>query len=183
MPRRAFTLIELLVVISLITLLISMTLPSLGKSKRVARTAVCLTSQHQMAIGTDAYTVDNKGFYPPYDNVNNLRYESFWMTVYDKYHGDDRIRDCPETIEDPRVWGTAHLRWGPAPALDREHLAVEPDTLRTGPGIQSRHPLNARHDIRVRLGRGLPSMGADMHDGGPDYRFGLVGIPIPNPHP
>jgi hypothetical protein len=111
----AFTLMELLVVITIIVLLISMLSPALQSAKKETRTTICMTALRQMTIGTDAYIIDNRGFYPPYDNSGGLKYSSFWMTIYDKYHRDDRIRDCPETIEHPVVWGTSKLRWGPAP--------------------------------------------------------------------
>ncbi|MCC6660525.1 MAG: prepilin-type N-terminal cleavage/methylation domain-containing protein [Phycisphaerales bacterium] len=58
--RPAFTLIELLVVIALIALLISIILPGLGKSRRTARHAVCMSHIQQLALAQAGYWADFK---------------------------------------------------------------------------------------------------------------------------
>jgi prepilin-type processing-associated H-X9-DG protein/prepilin-type N-terminal cleavage/methylation domain-containing protein len=64
LKTRAFTLIEMLVVISIVTLLISILLPSLGTARESARSARCMSNQKQLAVGVHYYLNNNRTFYP-----------------------------------------------------------------------------------------------------------------------
>lgn len=61
---KKFTLIELLVVVAIIGILVSILLPSLEKSREVARQAVCLSNLSQLAKASITYTLGNDGFFP-----------------------------------------------------------------------------------------------------------------------
>ena len=61
MNKARFTLIELLVVVAIIGILASLLLPSLGKARKKARQAVCLSQQKQVSIGSVLYSDDNEG--------------------------------------------------------------------------------------------------------------------------
>jgi len=65
MKNKAFTLIELLVVISIIALLISIILPALGKSRQVARAAICMSNQRQTVLALLTYTHDARDSFVP----------------------------------------------------------------------------------------------------------------------
>jgi len=58
----AFTLIEMMLVISLITLLISMLMPSLSKAKATARSVICMSNLHQQTIAITGYTDTSRHF-------------------------------------------------------------------------------------------------------------------------
>ncbi len=63
--RRAFTLIELLVVVAIISLLLAILLPALGRARAEARTLKCLSNLRTLGQGVIAYTVsDNEGTLP-----------------------------------------------------------------------------------------------------------------------
>ncbi len=67
---RAFTLMEMLVVISIITLLISIMLPSLGKSKENARRTICMANSRAQVQACDAYSINNQDYFPPSMDAN-----------------------------------------------------------------------------------------------------------------
>lgn len=69
-PARAFTLIELLVVMAIVGLLISITLPALGKARRSAMLARELSAGQQLIVAYTLYADDSKsllipGYSPP----------------------------------------------------------------------------------------------------------------------
>jgi len=76
-----FTLIELLVVISIITLLISILLPTLTKARETVRAVRCLSNVRQIAMGTINYAYDHKDFLPSF----NLDLSSVPARNYDAY--------------------------------------------------------------------------------------------------
>lgn len=57
--RRGFSLVELLVVIALITMLISMLLPSLARAKKFARDVECLSQQRQLMNAVISFSNDH----------------------------------------------------------------------------------------------------------------------------
>lgn len=61
---RGFTLIELLVVIAIIATLVGILLPSLAKTRAMARLAVSLGNVQQIGAASQTYRSDQKGFMP-----------------------------------------------------------------------------------------------------------------------
>ena len=57
--RRAFTLIELLVVVAIIALLIAILLPSLGRAREQAKTALCASNLRQIGQIVNLFATEN----------------------------------------------------------------------------------------------------------------------------
>jgi prepilin-type N-terminal cleavage/methylation domain-containing protein/prepilin-type processing-associated H-X9-DG protein len=62
--KRAFTLIELLVVISIISLLMGILVPALGKAKAQAQRAYCSSNLRQIGVAFKVYLDDNRDIMP-----------------------------------------------------------------------------------------------------------------------
>ena len=95
---KAFTLIELLVVITIISLLLSILMPSLSKAKKQARGVVCLSNLRQWGMATTMYTGEhnNKMWGDSYTTDVKLKVTGTWMKVLEPYYEDiDEIRLCP----------------------------------------------------------------------------------------
>ena len=61
---RGFTLVEMLLVVALISLLISLLLPSLGRARYEATSAICGARKQQIGTGLSNYAMDHHRRYP-----------------------------------------------------------------------------------------------------------------------
>ncbi|MEX2214324.1 MAG: type II secretion system protein [Phycisphaeraceae bacterium] len=88
--RRGFTLIEMLLVISLITMLISITLPALSKSRLTAREGICGSNLRQATIAFTAYSNDNNQLFPDmsYNPITKAQWSQppYWQQPYFRDH-------------------------------------------------------------------------------------------------
>lgn len=96
-----------MVVVAIITALIAILLPSLGKSMRVARGAVCASNQKQFQTAFIGYGTSNRM------KAFDYKGAELFITPLSPYAGDvDAIRYCPETKEpEPGKPGTSSEWW------------------------------------------------------------------------
>lgn len=119
-----FTLIELLVVISIISLLVAILLPALGKARTQARSIQCATNLHQQAIAAAGYMSDHNDWVPPgYDGMPY--FQALWKERYipipvgtdgsSAWNGSDSrlasIIKCPQAMTQYQHTET-HSYWG-----------------------------------------------------------------------
>jgi prepilin-type N-terminal cleavage/methylation domain-containing protein/prepilin-type processing-associated H-X9-DG protein len=62
--NSGFTLVELLVVISIIALLLAVLMPAMGRARRLAQRAVCMSRLEQLVLSGMAYAQSNNGKFP-----------------------------------------------------------------------------------------------------------------------
>jgi prepilin-type processing-associated H-X9-DG protein len=97
-------LIELLVVVAIISLLVSILLPSLNRAKDAAKAAVCLSNLKNVGLAVVFYSENNEGWSPSaYKKTEN----SFWCSKLVPYsdapqEGGRTIFRCPS--HPPQEW-------------------------------------------------------------------------------
>ncbi len=76
--RNAFSLMEMIVVIAVITMLVSLLMPSPARSKYETRSTRCGSNKRQIAVGLTAYADMNRGWYPARFAQQNSYDHPFW---------------------------------------------------------------------------------------------------------
>ena len=87
--RNGFTLIELLVVVAIISLLVSILVPSLRRAKDMAKAVVCATNLKHIGLGYHFYGQDNDGWLPA--NMLDHMYTPYILYIIppnDTYYND-----------------------------------------------------------------------------------------------
>jgi len=94
MSRKAFTLVELVVVAGVVTLLIAILMPAIGRSRESARQVQCASNLRQIAVALIGYTQDNRGRFPGIATAPQRPWDwVFWMRTQSPLYAD--FRDAP----------------------------------------------------------------------------------------
>ena len=101
--RSAFTMIELMVVMGLISVMLSLLLPVVGKARAAARSTACLSNVRQIGLAWQLYIAENRG------NLlidvshtmgsPDLVWEANWMGVAEHYQVRGESLLCPVASE------------------------------------------------------------------------------------
>ena len=111
--KSAFTLIELLVVVSIIALLVSILLPSLSQARESARTAVCASNMHQIALATILYGMGNQDLFP---SIDIAVYWTGYLVPPDPDKADERLGHF--YMLDDYIQSTTNVTVCPTPPAD-----------------------------------------------------------------
>lgn len=91
---KTFTLLELMVVIAIITIIASLLLPALGRSKNVVKGIACKSNMKQMGLAYSMYRIDyNDWLLPPWRGATQRWYN--FMYSESQYAPSQKIFLCP----------------------------------------------------------------------------------------
>ncbi len=144
--KSGFSLLELLVTLGIISLLMVITLPILGKVRDHAKVIVCVSNQKQIVTALEFFAIDNRGRYP--QSVATIGRDRNWrwqeptmMTAYKKrstglrrsmsaylhpYIRSSSIMFCPNA-----PWKYKHLQqaWDAGEEWDNPDTGPVPDPV------------------------------------------------------
>ncbi len=93
--RDGFTVPEVLAVVAIITIIISLLLPSMNRARDRARAVICASNQRQIGMGIRNYATENKQYFPV--GVNSASGDWLWMAILREQVSTMDLFHCPST--------------------------------------------------------------------------------------
>ena len=97
--RPAFSLVEVLVVVALVTLVISIVIPALGRARDQANIVACRANLRSLALGCLAYAGDHDSVLPTDATVDNPHTSLIEMLAGGQYVDAKKIYYCPSETQ------------------------------------------------------------------------------------
>lgn len=93
--KNGFTLVELLIIIGIISFIVSLILPALGRAKDQSKIIICRSNQKNLLLGCLLYA-DDYGFSLPVDKqLHNPHFDLMKKLCDNKYVTDSKVYYCP----------------------------------------------------------------------------------------
>jgi len=105
-----FTLVELLIVIAILSLLLSLLMPTLSKSRELTRRALCASRQNQIVTTITTYAAENRQLFPVTIRDDKNEHCTFlpkdlYYTLRDDYGTGREYLECPNKTDWFRIEG------------------------------------------------------------------------------
>ena len=97
-PRRrqgGFTVVELIVTISILGIMATLVLPSLGSIRERAERVVCAGHLRSLHCSLGAYLNDNEQWPQCDDELSDTDREQFWLDTLKDYGAPEKVWQCP----------------------------------------------------------------------------------------
>lgn len=144
--RDGFTLIELLVVISIISLLISILIPSLRKAREQARDTQCLSRLRAVFIAHAQY-INDHNFFPP---LNNEEDDGAWQYNYLIHDGQNFANNFGPLVEDTRSLEYIRQLFCPVQTDPYHSLSTQVNPWPIQPPFKTRSSYGRRYHLSGR---------------------------------
>jgi prepilin-type processing-associated H-X9-DG protein len=141
MSRRlgAFTLIELLIVVGLISVIMSLLLPVIGKARAAARSTACLSNVRQLGMAWQLYTAENKGRLIEYiwntPKTPDVAWGGYWLGMADQYQVRGDVLLCPSASDPSKQkpgYGSNGLAWNGEMGSNGSPIRLNANSVRLG---------------------------------------------------
>lgn len=118
--QNGFTLIELLVVTGIVSLMLTLLLPVMGKARAAAQSTACLSNLRQMGVALTTYIAENKGRLPEYiwvtPSTPDVAWNGYWPGILNNYRCNPNALLCPSAwdvvpFNQNKGRGTARYAW------------------------------------------------------------------------
>jgi len=110
--KHGFTLVELLVVIAVITFLLALIVPTLGRARDYSNLIVCRSNQRNLLLGCLMYSDDNASWLPADRQLHNPHTDLIKCLSDDGYIELSKVYYCPSEQDDALMYSEENLNNG-----------------------------------------------------------------------
>ena len=110
-----FTLVELLIVIGIISLLIALIVPALGRAREQSKLVVCRSNQRNLLLGCLMYAGENKSRLPVDKQLHNTHAGLIENLTLGKYILEPKVYYCPSERREDLKYSEENFEEGNIP--------------------------------------------------------------------